>query len=52
MGLYTRTGDEGQTGLASGRRVAKYDPRIATYGTVDELNAFVGLLRAEDLDED
>jgi len=52
MGLYTRTGDEGETGLASSRRVAKYDPRIATYGTVDELNAFVGLLRAEDLDED
>lgn len=43
--IYTRTGDEGQTGLVGGQRVAKDSPRIDCYGTVDELNAFVGLAR-------
>jgi cob(I)alamin adenosyltransferase len=43
--VYTRTGDAGQTHLAGGQRVAKDDPRIACYGTVDELNGFVGLAR-------
>jgi cob(I)alamin adenosyltransferase len=49
--IYTRTGDAGQTGLAGGQRVAKDDLRIDCYGTVDELNAFVGLARttAEEL---
>ena len=44
--LYTRTGDEGMTGLFGGERVGKDDPRVETYGTVDELNAAVGLARA------
>jgi cob(I)alamin adenosyltransferase len=41
--VYTRRGDDGQTSLVGGQRVKKDDPRIACYGTVDELNAFVGL---------
>jgi len=41
--IYTKTGDAGQTGLAGGQRVAKDSARIEAYGTVDELNAFVGL---------
>jgi cob(I)alamin adenosyltransferase len=40
--IYTRTGDKGQTGLAGGQRVPKDSLRIECYGTVDELNAFVG----------
>jgi cob(I)alamin adenosyltransferase len=40
--IYTRTGDKGQTGLAGGQRLAKDSLRIECYGTVDELNAFVG----------
>lgn len=43
--IYTRTGDAGETGLAGGQRVAKDDLRIDCYGTVDELNAFIGLAR-------
>jgi len=50
MKIYTKTGDKGQTGLIGGNRVSKNDLRINTYGTVDELNAHVGLLR--DLVED
>lgn len=45
--IYTRTGDDGSTGLGDGSRVAKDDWRVEAYGTVDELNAYVGLLRAE-----
>ena len=41
--IYTKTGDQGQTHLASGQRVSKDSPRIECYGTVDELNAFVGM---------
>jgi cob(I)alamin adenosyltransferase len=41
--IYTRTGDQGETSLASGERVSKDAPRIECYGTVDELNSFVGL---------
>ncbi|MCB0342443.1 MAG: cob(I)yrinic acid a,c-diamide adenosyltransferase [Bdellovibrionales bacterium] len=41
--VYTRTGDQGTTGLISGTRVSKTDLRIAAYGTVDELNAVLGL---------
>lgn len=44
MKLYTKTGDKGTTGLIGGTRVAKNDIRIEAYGTVDELNSFVGLL--------
>ena len=44
--VYTRTGDEGDTGLVGGRRVAKEHPRIEAYGTVDELNSVIGLCRS------
>ena len=43
--VYTRTGDHGETALVGGRRVPKDSPRIAAYGTIDELNAIVGLAR-------
>lgn len=43
--VYTRQGDRGETALAGGQRVRKDGPRIAAYGTVDELNAFVGAAR-------
>jgi cob(I)alamin adenosyltransferase len=43
--VYTRTGDTGETGLVGGARVAKDSPRIVAYGTIDELNAIVGLVR-------
>ena len=45
MKIYTKTGDKGQTSLANGRRVSKTDARIEAYGTADELNSFVGLLK-------
>ncbi len=45
MKIYTRTGDKGQTGLLGGTRVPKNDPRIEAYGTVDELNSHIGMLR-------
>ncbi|MBI4591245.1 MAG: cob(I)yrinic acid a,c-diamide adenosyltransferase [Candidatus Rokubacteria bacterium] len=44
--VYTRTGDKGTTALVGGRRVPKDSPRIAAYGTIDELNAVLGLTRA------
>jgi cob(I)alamin adenosyltransferase len=44
--IYTRTGDAGETGLFDGTRVSKADPRVAAYGEVDELNAWLGLARA------
>src|SRR4051794_31578220 len=44
--VYTRQGDKGETGLVGGQRVAKDSPRIAAYGTVDELNTFLGAARA------
>lgn len=43
--VYTRRGDTGQTSLAGGQRIAKNDLRIEAYGTVDELNSFIGLAR-------
>lgn len=43
--IYTKVGDKGQTMLASGDKVPKDSPRIECYGTVDELNSFVGLLK-------
>ncbi len=46
MSIATRTGDRGKTGLMYGRRVEKFDLRVETYGTVDELNAALGLARA------
>ena len=50
--IYTRTGDEGTTSLAGGRRVPKDDPRIEANGTLDELNALLGVVRAETLPEE
>ena len=44
--VYTRGGDKGETGLAGGQRVAKDSLRIEAYGTVDELNATIGVARA------
>src|SRR5256885_4593817 len=46
MKIYTKTGDAGETSLFGGTRVAKNDPRIEAYGTVDELNSFIGVARA------
>jgi cob(I)alamin adenosyltransferase len=43
--VYTRTGDKGETGLVGGTRVPKDSPRIEAYGTTDELNAIVGIVR-------
>jgi cob(I)alamin adenosyltransferase len=55
MKIYTRTGDDGKTGLYGGTRVTKHDPRVLAYGTVDEANSALGLartlLREPDLDE-
>src|SRR5262245_66313264 len=45
--IYTRTGDQGGTGLGDGSRVSKDDQRVVAYGTVDELNSVLGLLLAQ-----
>jgi cob(I)alamin adenosyltransferase len=45
MKVYTKTGDTGTTALFGGKRVSKSDPRVDAYGTVDELNSYIGLLR-------
>lgn len=52
MKIYTTTGDEGETGLFAGGRVSKDDPRIEAFGTVDELNALLGLAIAAGPGED
>ena len=49
MKIYTRTGDDGETSLFDGTRVRKSDPRVDAYGEVDELNAWLGLARANEL---
>jgi len=51
MRVYTRTGDDGTTGLIGGTRVKKYDLRLEAYGTVDELNSWIGLVRSQNLKE-
>ena len=48
MKIYTRTGDAGGTALFGGTRVSKADPRVAAYGEVDELNACLGIVRAQE----
>ena len=49
MKIYTKTGDQGTTALFGGKRVSKADLRIETYGTVDELNSWIGLLRDQEV---
>lgn len=52
MKIYTKTGDEGQTSLLTGKRVNKHDERLHAYGTTDELNSWMGLLRDEVEDDE
>lgn len=47
MRIYTKTGDDGTSGLIGGTRVEKYDLRLESYGTVDELNSWIGLIRTQ-----
>ncbi len=49
MKIYTKTGDKGTTALFGGKRVSKADLRIDTYGTVDELNSYIGLVRDQEV---
>jgi cob(I)alamin adenosyltransferase len=49
--IYTKTGDQGTTSLFGGKRLSKADLRIDTYGTVDELNSYIGLLRDQQVNE-
>jgi len=48
--IYTRTGDDGSTGLGDGQRVSKDSPRVEAYGTIDELNSAIGVLRSAPMD--
>ncbi|MET1055601.1 MAG: cob(I)yrinic acid a,c-diamide adenosyltransferase [Pedobacter sp.] len=50
MKIYTKTGDGGETSLIGGTRVPKYHLRIESYGTVDELNSYIGLIQCQDID--
>jgi len=49
--VYTKTGDKGQTSLIGGTRLPKHHIRIEAYGTIDELNSWIGLLRDQPIDE-
>lgn len=49
--IYTRTGDQGSTGMADGRRLPKDHPRVVAMGDLDELNSLIGLLLASDFDD-
>ncbi len=51
MKIYTKTGDEGTTGLLGGRRVPKSDNRVKAYGNVDEINSIIGIILANQLDD-
>lgn len=48
--IYTRTGDDGTTGLVGGSRVKKYDIRLEAYGTIDELNSYLGVVRSFEME--
>ena len=52
MKIYTKTGDDGTTGLQGGKRVSKSDLRIQAYGLVDEINSVLGIVLTHELDED
>ena len=52
MKIYTKTGDDGTTGLQGNSRVSKSHPRIIAYGTIDEANAVLGIISSHGLDED
>ena len=52
MKIYTKTGDDGNTGLQGDFRIAKSHPRILAYGTVDEANAAIGVVLSNELDDD
>lgn len=52
MKIYTKTGDKGQTSLIGGTRVPKHHVRIEAYGTVDELNSWIGLLRDQQIKDE
>lgn len=47
MKIYTKTGDQGETGLYGGTRISKSSARVESYGNIDELNAFIGLAKSE-----
>ncbi len=51
MKIYTKTGDQGETSLYGGNRVSKASARVEAYGTIDELNSFIGVTKAEISDE-
>ncbi len=50
--IYTKTGDDGTTGLFGGKRLSKHSARVEAYGTVDELNSFIGQAIAQGISED
>lgn len=50
--IYTKTGDDGTTGLVGGTRVKKYAPRLEAYGTIDELNSHLGVIRSLDIPQE
>ncbi len=52
MKIYTKTGDDGTTGLQGNSRISKSHPRITAYGTIDEANAVLGIVLSYELDED
>ena len=50
MKIYTKTGDKGTTALFGGKRISKNHLRIESYGTVDELNSYIGLIKDQEID--
>ena len=49
MKIYTKTGDHGETSLFGGERVKKFNIRLDAYGTIDELNSYIGLIRSQEM---
>ncbi len=52
MKIYTKTGDDGTTGVQGGKRISKSSQRIKAYGMIDELNAIIGLVLSKKFDDD